>query len=578
MPVTKNYLKVIFASSLFFSFLSTSCIDNTYDLSKDIDLKIHVGGNALAMPIGNTDYIKLSKIIKADESDVIHLNGGEYSLYKEGTVDPVEIKVNSVSAISISPITLPLIDFGTAGLAARASTIGSVDFAVPTTSSTFELVHRSIPSEVSSIKKVIFPSASPVKATIKYAFSGIPSGALVNLSNLKLKFPDYLVSSQLNSSNELVLNEATSAEFSKDIYITSFDFSNENGGASTINNKILDVVKNITLSGGIALSNVDYSQLKGNVSLATSVQISPATISEIEGIIDPSISINADPVSFEIPEFLEDKEVKMDVVNPMINLTVTNSTDIPVIISGLLKGYRDGTELSEVAVQGTTSNPITIDANAKTVICLSRTGVGGPVGSKNYKIANLNDLIETIPNHIRFVMNARADQSTSHRIQLGKSYNVGMNYSVEVPFKFGSGLSIVYNDSIDGFNDDIKDLNVKSLNVTATVENNIPLALQLNATAVGINKNAGALAGVSVKITGDIKSCAANGGVQESPITIELTETTDGAIKNLDGLLLKVTAKSTETVNGMPLKEDQYIRLKNIKARAASGMDYDLND
>jgi hypothetical protein len=46
----------------------------------------------------------------------------------------------------------------------------------------------------------------------------------------------------------------------------------------------------------------------------------------------------------------------------------------------------------------------------------------------------------------------------------------------------------------------------------------------------------------------------------------------------LDGLLLKVTAKSTETVNGMPLKEDQYIRLKNIKARAASGMDYDLND
>jgi len=56
MPVTKNYLKVIFASSLFFSFLSTSCIDNTYDLSKDIDLKIHVGGNALAMPIGNTEH------------------------------------------------------------------------------------------------------------------------------------------------------------------------------------------------------------------------------------------------------------------------------------------------------------------------------------------------------------------------------------------------------------------------------------------------------------------------------------------------------------------------------------------
>ena len=40
-----------------------SCIDNDYDLNKDINLEISVGGN-LSLPIGKTDTIRLSRMIE----------------------------------------------------------------------------------------------------------------------------------------------------------------------------------------------------------------------------------------------------------------------------------------------------------------------------------------------------------------------------------------------------------------------------------------------------------------------------------------------------------------------------------
>lgn len=49
--------------------VTTSCIDNSYDLKKDIDMTINVGGEHLAIPVGYTEKITLDKIIEIDEGD-----------------------------------------------------------------------------------------------------------------------------------------------------------------------------------------------------------------------------------------------------------------------------------------------------------------------------------------------------------------------------------------------------------------------------------------------------------------------------------------------------------------------------
>lgn len=81
--------------------LCSACVDHNYDLKKDIDLSVGVGGEFLAVPVGNTEPIRLGKIIKTDDADLLHVDArGNYRLSKQDLfavdvpkVDPVTIRV-----------------------------------------------------------------------------------------------------------------------------------------------------------------------------------------------------------------------------------------------------------------------------------------------------------------------------------------------------------------------------------------------------------------------------------------------------------------------------------------------------
>lgn len=75
--------------------MTTSCIDNGYDLNKDIDLTISVGGDAFTIPLGFSEETKLSKLI--EETETLKLEDGVYSIRKDDTIDPVDINVDDVN-------------------------------------------------------------------------------------------------------------------------------------------------------------------------------------------------------------------------------------------------------------------------------------------------------------------------------------------------------------------------------------------------------------------------------------------------------------------------------------------------
>ena len=53
-----------------FSVSITSCVDNAYDLNKDVDLTITVGGD-ISMPGSSTEKITLEKIFELDDDSDI---------------------------------------------------------------------------------------------------------------------------------------------------------------------------------------------------------------------------------------------------------------------------------------------------------------------------------------------------------------------------------------------------------------------------------------------------------------------------------------------------------------------------
>ena len=75
--------------------ITTSCIDNGYDLNKDIDMNISVSGDIFTIPLGYTEETTLSKLI--EETETLKLEDGIYSIKKADDIDPVNIDVDAVS-------------------------------------------------------------------------------------------------------------------------------------------------------------------------------------------------------------------------------------------------------------------------------------------------------------------------------------------------------------------------------------------------------------------------------------------------------------------------------------------------
>ena len=112
---------LIAAALLLTSFgITTSCIDNSYDLNKDIDMTISAGGEHLAIPVGYTEKITLDKIIELDEGDDLQIVDGEYHLLKKDNIDETNTSVGTVT-VAESENIIDAITLLVSGATARVS-------------------------------------------------------------------------------------------------------------------------------------------------------------------------------------------------------------------------------------------------------------------------------------------------------------------------------------------------------------------------------------------------------------------------------------------------------------------------
>lgn len=554
----------------FLSFFFFSCVDREYDLENKLDATIALGGTNFTFPLGSVDSVRLNTIIKKDDKTAVSLKDGEYSILRKSQMESFNVMVPSAPPINFSEIKMN--DFSLC----KNGVFPSGDLTVAPMNASFDLLYKTLPQEIRSVKSFAFSPSSPVKITVKFTTTGVTPLATLKLKNAKIVFPKYIISADLNSKNELLIaSERVNATYTKEINVTAFDFSKETEGIIPITYQTINVKKQVSFSGILSCTNINSTTTSSTAKIGVSISMSPATIYVLEGNITPSIKMYIQPLPFDVPSCLQDDDVIMDAQDPLIRLKVKNELGLPIEIKGILQGYRAGRVLNQVSVKP--PSPILVDANGQTTICLSRTGQAGEDGTKKYRISDLNNLIVRIPDQIRFSVDANAVAQSIYKVELGKKYKVSVDSEIEVPLKFGPGLSVIYNDTIDHFNKQLKGIIANCMSFTVKVDNSIPLVLKLEAFPIGVDKEAGYLKGIFVRVTGDINSCNIKGVTQESRVTVEIAETIPGTLKQLDGLIFRITAISTETINGMPLRESQFVRIKDIRARVTGGLNIDLN-
>lgn len=338
------------------------------------------------------------------------------------------------------------------------------------------------------------------------------------------------------------------------------------------------------MEGEVVTSGVSGT---GTLSLVPKTVLREMTASSVTGVIQPEIKAETTNIELnDLPDFLKDEETRMDITNPVILLRAENQLETPVEVDAVLTPMKGNAQIDgkEVKVgSGYGKTPVVL-ASGKNVIALSRTGECTIEGvTSNVKVEDINNLLETIPDDIMVDLKPVVRNEEYYTAELGIAYEMPSSYEVDVPLSFEQGLNIVYNDSIQDLNKDLNDLDkvgLKNMKVILSVDNAIPLKLQLKAENVQIKDVYGNELSAVKKTIEEDKQYVAESADGEKPATSELvlslTSDDTAFLSKIDRICFKITAVTGSTT-GVPLKDTQWLKITSIKLSVPGGVNVDLN-
>ncbi len=584
----------------------TGCAtDEDIDLG-DIDMHVGIGSDGFQLPSSSSNNIILRDVLEINEDDVIETTeNGDYRFVKEDEIEPVYPKIQQVNfasptttlwnfEIPTTPVP-PISGWGSFDLPAQKIT-------------TFDYANET----ETQIKELIKADA---KGTIKLTFTTTSlKPYFKQIAQLKLNLPYFIL---FDVSQGTIVRDDTKQEQS----LTLTNVTTESDLSLTFDIKGLTNIGTTKPSAGdqqyvvvneggyylnamLELSlSLSENDIKSGITsfganISTSASIGNIIISHAEGYFDPTIDPLFSSVDITgIPDFLNDKEVNILLTNPTITMTVDNNINVAALLNSakITATYDDNsTKVMNFAKNSFKIYPHNSTAESTTskiVICrvagnevgtqyIIKDGSEGP--STDANVTDIQELLKKIPNSLKFDIDITSDTDYKGSIDLydpassssfGKDYAITSNYSFESKLTMDQGSTIVYNDSIDDFNKDIKDNEIELTSgtevvITATVKNTTPLKLYLDPTAFNLQKKE--IPGITITLTTDKQDgggyyVPSNYGTEDtSSIKIVCKSATPEIFKQLEGIAFKVKAVTEKS--GIPLNDHtQIVKIDNMK-------------
>lgn len=575
---------------LSFPLWTVSCVDNKYDLDKDIDMTINVGGEYLTIPAGSTDTTFLSKIIEVEEGDILQPDATTrvYHLTKKDdiNVEPTTVKEVTVGATTTDLESIEIVN--NTGVSFSEPEV-SADI---TTSGDFEATANDIDEALKELGSLRAKTPVDLNLTIDFNISG---GNLtfnqVKANKLKLVFPDYIVFKEDEGiqDNELILDEevlsVNGSSYTRTLKVEGYKFSDAAGSGMKPNAEgSLTIEGNISMEGDVVTSGISGT---GTLALVPKAVLEEMTVNSVTGVIQPKIEAETTKIELnDLPDFLKDEDTRLDITNPVILLKADNPLETDVEIDAVLTPKKNNVNIEGHEVKigtGYGQNKVALIPGTN-IIALSRTGKCSIEGvTENIKVEDINNLLETIPDDIDVNLQPIVRNENYYNAELGKEYDLPASYEVDVPLSFEQGLNIVYNDSVQDLNKDLNDLDkvsLKNAKIMLSVDNAIPLKLQLKAENVQIKDVYGNELTAVKKTMEEDKQYVTESTDGEKPATSELvlslTLDDTAFLSKIDRICFKITAVPG-SATGVPLKDTQWLKVTSVKLSVPGGVNVDLN-
>lgn len=575
---------------LSFPLWTVSCVDNKYDLDKDIDMTVNVGGEYLTIPAGSSDTAYLSKIIEVEEGDILQPDATTrvYHLTKKDdiNVEPTTVKEVTVGATTTDLEAIEIVN--NTGVSFSEAEV-SADI---TTSGDFEATANDIDEALKELGSLRVKTPVDLNLTIDFNISG---GDLtfnqVKANKLKIVFPDYIVfkDDEGIQDNELILDEevlsVNGSSYTRTLKVEGYKFGDAaDSGRKPNAEGSLTIEGNISMEGDVVTSGISGT---GALALVPKAVLEEMNINSVTGVIQPKIEAETTKIELnDLPDFLKDEDTRLDITNPVILLKADNPLETDVEIDAVLTPKKNNVNIEGHEVKigtGYGQNKVALIPGTN-IIALSRTGDCSIEGvTENIKVEDINNLLETIPDDIDVNLQPIVRNENYYNAELGKEYDLPASYEVDVPLSFEQGLNIVYNDSVQDLNKDLNDLDkvsLKNAKIMLSVDNAIPLKLQLKAENVQIKDVYGNEVTAVKKTMEEDKQYVTESTDGEKPATSELvlslTSDDTAFLSKIDRICFKITAVPG-SATGVPLKDTQWLKVTSVKLSVPGGVNVDLN-
>ena len=567
----------------------TSCLNEEYDLTKDIDTNISIDGD-ISAPLGNSEFILVDDFLNLgnDAADVLKADAsGNYyiSVTGRGASSDVELPFLSFSdelvtdggyIAKIRKSELPLPSSG-----AVPAEQYTKHFNVSSTPMT---VNEDVPYEIRAVKDAEVSGVVNISLTV--------TTGKATLSDLIIDFPEYLEFADVKDAglnfnpdgNLLTIKSPQISTVAKNYYlnVVGIDFDKIPSGQG-----FLPSQHKIVLNDEIKLSAFDVNAVLSD--FGTTVEAVPNEIVADIGIsisslivktalvkVDPDIVI--DPFISnvgELPDFLSGDDVFLDLCNPVLKLNIDNRTPLKLNLNADIMSYKGADHRTAHVGNANGGEAIALTPSGMNRLYVSKTGEGVPAGFTSVVVPDFSSLISIVPDRIG-VENIDVEAADEFvTLTSGGRYNVVYDFELAAALAFGKDVKIVYSTDFTGWNetfnpnDESFALEIRDADVKFDFVNMIPMTISLDAAAIDVDGNV--IPGIKVTLNGDIPA-----GSVEKPSTSALTLNLEGSaeqMRKLDGLRLNLTGSDPGTMSGVCLNKNQGVQFKNMKIRLQAKMD-----
>ena len=375
------------------------------------------------------------------------------------------------------------------------------------------------------------------------------------------------------------------SSYTRTLKVEGYKFSDAAGSGMKPNAEgSLTIEGNISMEGDVVTSGISGT---GALALVPKAVLEEMTVNSVTGVIQPNIKAETTKIELnDLPDFLKDEDTRLDITNPVILLKADNPLETDVEIDAVLTPKKNNVNIEGHEVKigtGYGQNKVALIPGTN-IIALSRTGECSIEGvTENIKVEDINNLLETIPDDIDVNLQPIVRNENYYNAELGKEYDLPASYEVDVPLSFEQGLNIVYNDSVQDLNKDLNDLDkvsLKNAKIMLSVDNAIPLKLQLKAENVQIKDVYGNELTAVKKTMEEDKQYVTESTDGEKPATSELvlslTSDDTAFLSKIDRICFKITAVPG-SATGVPLKDTQWLKVTSVKLSVPGGVNVDLN-